>query len=188
MDLGIDIVVRVKKNNNKSIKEVKRRVNKQDPVEIWTGEKGFENIKVYETIFEMDNVGRQLRFVKFTMKYPDKKRSQIMIVTTNMDMSMKALFKMIRTRWCIENSTFNNLKTECGLEHCYTHGGNAVEAILYLIFIANNIMQLFLIRRLKGRYETQREIVRLLLKGLYLLKYKPEIVFNTSHKSNKLIK
>ena len=180
IDLGIDVVVRVNKNKNNSNRQVKIEVNKQDPIEVWTDEKGIESIKVYEKTFEMDNVDRPLRFVKFAMKYSDKKRSQIMIVTTNMDMSMKTLFKMIRARWCIENSTFNNLKTECGLEHCYTHGGNAVEAILYLIFIANNIMQLFLIRRLKGRYETQREIVRLLLKGLYLLKYKPEIVFNSS--------
>ena len=59
-------------------------------------------------------------------------------------------------------------------------GGNAVEAILYLIFIANNIMQLFLVRRLKGKYKTQREIVRLLLKDLYLLKYKAEFIYNTS--------
>ena len=62
---------------------------------------------------------------------------------------------MIRARWDVENSTFNNLKTECGLEHCYVHGGKAVEAILYLIFIANNLMQLFLTRRLKGRYKTK---------------------------------
>jgi hypothetical protein len=65
------------------------------------------------------------------------------------------------------------------------HGGNAVEAILYLVLIANNIMQLFLVRRLKGRYKTLREIVRLLLKGLYLLKHKAELVFNSRSKVQK---
>ena len=114
------------------------------------------------------------------MKHHDKTRSQIMIITTNMEMSQKTLFKMIRARLDVENCTFNNQKTECGLEHCYVHGGNAVEAILYLMFIANNIMQLFLIRRLRGRYKTQREMVRLLLKGMYLLKYNTERIFNTS--------
>jgi len=128
----------------------------------------------------MDNVERPLRFVKFAMKYSDKKRSQIMIVTTNMDMSLKTLFKIIRARWCIENSTFNNLKNECNLGRCYVHGGNTVEAILYLLFIANNIIQLFLIRRLRQRYQTQREMVRLLLKGLYLLKYRADLVFDSS--------
>jgi len=97
-----------------------------------------------------------------------------------MEMSLKTLFKMIRVRWDIENSIFNNLKTRCGLEHCYVHGGKSVEAILYLIFIAANIMQLFLFRRLKKRYETQKEIVRLLLKGLYLLKYDEKLIFSSS--------
>ena len=72
------------------------------------------------------------------------------------------------------------MKNECNLNHCYVHGGKSVEVILYLIFIANNLMQLFLIRRLKKNYKTQREMVRLLLKGLYLLKYKVDLVFNTS--------
>ena len=88
---------------------MKRNVNKQDPIEIWTDEEKFESVKVYESEFAMDNVVRPLRFVKFAMKYPDKKRSQIMIATTCMDMSLKTLFKIIRARWDVENCTFNNL-------------------------------------------------------------------------------
>lgn len=128
----------------------------------------------------MDNVESPLRFVKFAMKYMDKKHTQIMIVTTCMDMALKTLFKIIRARWDIENSIFDNLKTECGLEHCFVHGGKAVEAVLYFIFIASNILQLFLFRRLKQHFTTQREMVRLLLKGLYLLKYKAELVFSSA--------
>ena len=97
-----------------------------------------------------------------------------------MEMELKTLFKIIRARWDIENSIFDNLKTECGLEHCYVHGVNAVETVLYLIFIASNIMRLFLIRRLRNHFTTQREIVRLLLKGLYLLKYRVDLVFSSS--------
>ena len=90
------------------------------------------------------------------------------------------MFKIIRVRWDIENSIFNNLKRECGLEHCFVHGENAEEAVLYLIFMASNIMQLFLVRRLKQHFTTQREMVRLLIKGLYLLKYETELVFSSS--------
>ncbi|MBN1552230.1 hypothetical protein JW979_12220 [bacterium] len=60
------------------------------------------------------------------------------------------------------------------------HGGHVVEAVLYLIFIAANIMQLFLIRRLKTKGRTQKEIIRLLLKGLYQLKYCKELVFSSA--------
>ena len=54
--------------------------------------------------------------------------------------------------------------------------------ILYLIFIANNLMQLFLIRWLKKNYETQKEMVGLLLKGLYLLKYRADWVYDILRK------
>lgn len=177
---GINAIVRTKNNNNNSIREVKKRVNKLEAVEVWKDEKGFEKIEVYESVFTMDKVSEPLRFVKYAMKYPNKKRSQIMIVTTCLNMELKTLFKIIRARWDIENSIFNNLKKECGLEHCFVHGGKSVEAVLYLIFIASNIMQLFLFRRLRKQFSTQREIVRLLLKGLYLMKYKSELVFNST--------
>ena len=151
-----------------------------DGYEVWEDEKEFEKVEVQQSTFTMDNVEQPLRFVKFAIKHQKKLRTQIMIVTTCMDMTLKTLFKIIRARWDIENSIFNNLKRDCGLEHCFVHGGNAVEAVLSLIFIASNIMQLFLIRRLRNHFATQREVVRLLLKGLYLLKYRAELVFSSS--------
>ncbi len=67
-----------------------------------------------------------------------------------------------------------------GIKQIIVHGGNAVEAVLYLIFMASNIMQLFLVRRLRNHFTTQREMVRLLLKGLYQLKYQAELVFSSA--------
>jgi len=178
--LGIDAIVRAKINNNNSLRIAKKKTNKSEAVEVWEDEKGFKEVEVHESSFTMDNVEQPLRFVKFALKHKNKQRTQIMIVTTCMDMALKTLFKMIRARWDIENSIFNNLKTECDLEHCFVHGGKAVEAVLYLIFIASNIMQLFLVRRLRNHFTTQREMVRLLWKGLYLLKYRAELVFSSS--------
>jgi hypothetical protein len=178
--LGIDAIVRAKNNNNKSLRIAKKAANKTEPAEVWEDEKGFEKVEVYQSTFTMDNVKQPLRFVKFALKHKNKLRTQIMIVTTCMDMTLKTLFRIIRARWDIENSIFNNLKRDCGLEYCFVHGGNAIEAVLSLIFIASNIMQLFLIRRLRNHFATQREVVRLLLKGLYLLKYRAELVFSSS--------
>lgn len=180
IDLDINVVIRAKENNINSLRDVKKRTNKKEPVEIWENEKGLESIKIFESTFNMDNVNQPLRFVKFAMKHIDGRHSQILIVTTCMKMGLDTLFKMIRARWDIENKVFNNLKTKCGLEHCYVHGGNAVEAVIYLIFISGNILQLFLQRRLKKHYETQKEIVRLLQKGLYLLKYDTKLIFSTA--------
>ncbi len=180
LSLETDVLVRVKENNINSLKEVKRITNKKEPVEVWEKEKGFESVKVYESTYKMDNVNQDLRFVKFEMKHKDGRHSQILIVTSCIEMSLATLFKMIRARWDIENCIFNNLKEHCGLEHCYVHGGNAVEAIIYLIFIASNIMQLFLCRRLRRNYETQKEIVRLISNGFIKLEYLPDLVFKGS--------
>ncbi|MCD6323107.1 MAG: spermidine/putrescine ABC transporter substrate-binding protein, partial [Clostridiales bacterium] len=63
--------------------------------------------------------------------------------------------------------------------HCFIHGGNAVEAILYLIFIASNLFQLFKQRRIKNTVTIQKELIRLLLKGLCLLKYDKDLIFSS---------
>ncbi len=61
---------------------------------------------------------------------------------------------------------FHKLKTYGALEHCFIHHPNAIEAILYIMSLAVNLMQLFIFRRLSGeeiKRLTQKEIVRLLV-------------------------
>jgi hypothetical protein len=89
-------------------------------------------------------------------------------------------FKVIRAIQDIENSIFHNLNTECGFGHCFVHGGNAIEAVLCLTFIASNFLQLFYYRRIKKSLGTQVELVRRMIKGLYQLKIKTELMFNTT--------
>lgn len=179
-NLGVDLIVRVKENNVSSVKQVKKKTNKQEPAEVWMNKKGFERVEVFESTFRMDHVDRPLRFVKFAMKYPSGKHSQIMIVTTCMDLSLAVLLKMIRARWNIENSIFNNLKTNCFLDHCFVHGENAVEVLLYLQFMASNFMQLFMHRRIHQSMKTQKQLVKLLLEGLHDMKRSPERMFSSA--------
>jgi len=84
-DLGIDAIVRAKNNNNNSLRLARKTVNKTEVVEFWECEKGFEKVEVYESTFTMDNVEPPLRFVKFAIKHTNKQHTQIMIVTTCMD-------------------------------------------------------------------------------------------------------
>lgn len=51
--------------------------------------------------------------------------------------------------------------------------------VLWLIFIAGNLFQLFKLRRIKNHVPIQKELVRLLLKGLYLLKYDRKLIFDS---------
>jgi len=179
IDAKIDTIVRVKKNNINSIKEVKYRVNKLAPAEIWQNYEGYKSVEVYEDCFKMNNVGPELRFIKFHQTKQNNIRTQIMVITTSMDLEPNTIYKIIKARQDIENSIFHKLKTECGLSHCYVHGGNAIEAVLCLIFLASNYLELFYCRRIRRSLNTRTELIRQLYKGLYLLKYSPEIIINT---------
>ena len=179
-EVEVDAIVRVKCNNINSVKEIKKQVNKSEPVLMWKDDASYESVTVYEGFFRMQKGEKELRFVKFRMKSHDKKYTQIMIVTTCIDMKLDTIFRIIRGRQDIENSIFNYLKKECGLEHCYVHGGDAIEAVLCLKFIAANLVRLFYYRRIRKSVVTQVELVRLLKKGLYLIKRGPEYMFSTA--------
>jgi hypothetical protein len=66
IEVGVDAVIRVKKNNKNSIRQVKSTVNKKEKVEIWENET--EIIEVYEEIFYMSGVEQPLRYVKYAKK------------------------------------------------------------------------------------------------------------------------
>ncbi len=68
----VDAIVRVKGNNINSLKEIKKQVNKSEPVVEWTNDASYEWVKVYEGFFRMQNVEKELRFVKFHMKDHEK--------------------------------------------------------------------------------------------------------------------
>ncbi|MBU3097672.1 transposase [Clostridium sp. DSM 17811] len=173
-------VVQVKKNNVKSIKRIKIETNKEDKKENWYDKNRALEIKAYEKSFYMDNVDRPLRYVKFTKKKNDKEYSKVLLITTSFEIPLKVLYKIISARWDIENSVFNNLKTYSALDRCFVHNINAIEAISYLMIIASNLMQLFINRRLKSFIKSQKEVIRLIIKELYLLRENKELIFNTT--------
>ena len=80
IELDVDAIIRVKKNNNNSIKQVKKLVNKKEKEEVWETEN--ERIEVYEAVFYMKGVVKPLKFVKYAKKNSAKQRSQILIITT----------------------------------------------------------------------------------------------------------
>ena len=61
--LGVEAVVRIKKSHIKSIIKVKKLTNKKKYTKKWYD--GTKRIKAYESLFYMDGVERQLRYIKF---------------------------------------------------------------------------------------------------------------------------
>ena len=173
-------VVHVKENNISSIKEIKSKINKSKYKEEWQDFKRDCQVKAYEESFRMEGVTDTLRFVKFSKKSPEGKYSQELVVTTDFNILLETLYKIMHKRWDIENSTFNKLKTYAGLDHCFVHHTNAIEAILHLMITANNIIQLFVHRRLTGKAVKEmpeKELIRLIEKYMYT--YKDKLVIDT---------
>jgi len=46
-NLGIGAIVRAKNNNNKSLRQVKKKMNKLEPVEVWNSKKGLEKVEIW---------------------------------------------------------------------------------------------------------------------------------------------
>ena len=178
INLNIDAVIRVKGNHNLAIRKVKKETNTKHPNKHWHD--GQFEISAYESEFYMDGVEVPLRYVKFAKRKRNGERSQVLIVTTALDMNVKTLYRIMKARWNIENQVFNNLKNHANMDHCFVHGGNAVEAILYLMFIASNLFQLFKTRRLKNHVPIQIELIRLLHRGLYQADRKSISFLNTA--------
>lgn len=178
LKLNINAVIRVKDNYNLAIRKVKKETNTKRHTKHWHD--GQYEICAFESIFHMDGVQSALRYVKFAKRKSNGERSQVLIVTTALDMNIKTLYRIMKARWNIENRVFNNLKNYANLDHCFVHGGNAVEAILYLMFIASNLFQLFKTRRLKNHVPIQTELIRLLHRGLYQADKKSISFLNTT--------
>ncbi len=178
LNLDIDAVIRVKDNYNLAIRNVKRETNTKQSTRSWRD--GDCEITAFESIFKMDGVQSPLRYVKFAKRKRNGERSQVLIVTTALDMNVKTLYRIMKARWNIENQVFNNLKNHANMDHCFVHGRNSVEAILYLMFIASNLFQLFKTKRLKNHVPVQIELIRLLHRGLYQTDRKTISFLNTA--------
>lgn len=150
-------------------------INLADPLKTLTNNRILKKVSGRYMIIDMQYV----ICIRAMLVKLDNEKIQRLDINTCLDMSLKSLYKIIKVRWDIENRVFNNLKSEAALDHCFVHGGNAVEAILYFIFISSNLFQLFKQRRIKNYVPIQKELVRLLLKGLYLLKYDKNLVFSS---------
>lgn len=101
----------------------------------------YTNMRIYKFIEVIEST------VKKTENYSFR---EVFIGTTNKNMSAKTIWKIIHMRWNIENSCFHQLKSYCNMEHCFKHHPTAIEAILTIMFMAYNLIQSFLFKRLKN--------------------------------------
>ena len=95
---NITPVIHMKDNNINSIKEVKTQVKQSTEKEIWYNGKRQCEVRAYEEKFYTDGVPEPLRFVKFTKKKTQVEQSQVLLVTTDFDIKLKTLYKIMHQR------------------------------------------------------------------------------------------
>ena len=85
---------------------------------------------------------------------------------------LRTALKIVRARWHIEDTGFNQWVQHWNLSHVYRHTANALMAILLIWMLVFNILQLFIYRRLKrprvpaDPCDTIRHIVEVMLRDL----------------------
>jgi hypothetical protein len=152
----MDAVVRVKNKNLLIYKAAKASFKNRTADEIFEFSDSTSKTKIsaWETTVKMKGVNEPLRYVKFLKKVTNtrtnkSKYTQICIITTSHTIPLETLFKIIKARWQVENNVFRQLKTQWHMDHCFIHDENGLEANLWFMIIAFNLMQLYFFRRLK---------------------------------------
>jgi len=152
--IGMDVVVRAKKENMNIVQDALCLYRQQEPSEEFHDAQ--RRIEVWdEDGFHMEGTSENIRFLRFVEHWTVRKSGRKMkremwcITTLAKSVSSHTVWLIMRKRWDIENNGFRMLKTYFHADHCYVHGSGADEKILMFIMTAFNLMELFLFRRLK---------------------------------------
>ena len=153
LSIGMDAVIRVKDVRLHIVKDALGVFKSREADTDWIVNKSrnkYINIKAWdEDDFEMPDIEIKVRFVKFLEEIHDGDEVQmreVWIITTNKNIPVQTLWKIIHSRWDIENNVFRQLKTEWHLEHCFIHNPTGIEATLKFMVLAFNLMQLYFFR------------------------------------------
>lgn len=135
--IGIDAVIRVKDERLHVVKDALALFKSREADNAWKVNKNSNKnifVKAWdEDDFEMSNLDIKIRFLKFVEEIDigDKiEFRESWIITTDKYTSSETLWKIIHSRWYIENNAFHQLKTEWHLDHCFLHSPTGVETVL----------------------------------------------------------
>lgn len=157
LSIGMDAVVRVKDERLNIVKDALGLFKCRQADKEWTVKKKSSNytkIKAWdEDDFQMPSLDTKVRFIRFVEELHFSGKVEIKeawIITTSKVTSVETLWKIMHSRWDIENNAFHQLKTEWHLNHCFLHSPMGVETVLMFIIIAFNLMHLYFFRCIRG--------------------------------------
>lgn len=157
LKLDYNCILRLK-DNNASIIENAEGIFKTMKPEEWKNKRKVVNtnvhqerkIKAWTDIFE--NQGIKVRVVKFEETYNKTKEEKqvdiIYVISTDLNISVQTINKIIHARWDIENNGFNDLKNYWNMKHCFIAEENAIDVIIETIIMSYNLWEMYLYQHL----------------------------------------
>lgn len=157
LKLEYNCILRLK-DNNASIIENAEGIFKIVKPEEWKSERKVANtnvhqekkIKAWTDIFEYQGI--KVRVVKFEETYNKTKKEKqvdiIYVISTDLNISVQTINKIIHARWDIENNGFNELKNYWNMKHCFIGEENAIDVIIETIIMSYNLWEMYLYQHL----------------------------------------
>jgi SEC-C motif-containing protein/DDE family transposase len=170
----------LKKENNEPLQEALALQQGHPPCEQYVDAEKKENLQFWDTddIDTLDTYKGKIRVIRAAVTKPDKTASTwcfAIIGKQARKLSRRTALKIIRSRWHIENTAFNQWIQYWNLSHVFRHTSNALLAVLLLWTLAFNLLQFFVYRRLKrprrpkDPTDTIRHIVEVMLRDMATL-------------------
>lgn len=157
LKLDYNCILRLK-DNNASIIENAEGIFKIMKPEEWKNKRKVVNtnvhqerkIKAWTDIFEYQGI--KVRVVKFEETYNKTKKEKqvdiIYVISTDLNISVQTINKIIHARWDIENNGFNDLKNYWNMKHCFIAEENAIDVIIETIIMSYNLWEMYLYQHL----------------------------------------
>ncbi len=150
-ELGLHAVVRLKDNHRELLAAAQQRYAGQPPTAIFT--EGRDQVEVWDAAdFDPWSALRwpTVRVLKYRQTKPDGRVIEAVWLTDwpMTEVPSHALYRMAKSRWEIENETFNVAKSYHGMEHLCHHQGNSVLVNWLILLLALAIERLYRLRYL----------------------------------------
>lgn len=167
-----------KLNKRKLINEYIQK-KKNSIVKVTEYEKVIIRKEVWDDRFELTGYKGKVRVI--SSKETGDKKQEIYVVTNMLDHDVETILKIMHLRWNIENCGFRTIKQRYNLEHIFIGELNAINYIVQMIFMAFNLLELYLKIRLKNAIDlTWGIITRIFEKEYHSNKSIKEIYYNSS--------
>jgi hypothetical protein len=150
-DLGLFVVARLKNNLPELLAAAQKRFACQPPYQVFRH--GRDRVEIWDADdFDPWDTLRweTVRVVRYRQHKPNGKVFEAYWLTDfpRQWVSSRAIFRMAKSRWEIENQGFNDAKNRYGLEHICHHERNSVLVVWLLTCLALTIERLYRIRYL----------------------------------------